>query len=32
MVYLNSGYGWWYGTPGNVLLAFSIAAIDKKLR
>ena len=25
ILYVNSGYGQWGGTPGNVLLAFSVA-------
>ncbi len=24
MVYINSGYGFWGGMPGNVLLTFSV--------
>ena len=26
MLYVNSGYGYWGGMPGNALLAFSIEA------
>ena len=32
MLFVSSGYGFWGGTPGNVLLAFSVGGKPDKKR